>query len=128
MSEDDRNIVIDFFKKANRSKMYKDYPYVAYMQYFEKPKHIGCLMGGLSHFYINSSGHVQPCVFLPVSFGNIMEEDFLDIFKKIREAVPAPLRQPCPAVILCEKKNLNQNDEKQVRYEELRHQRQQMFK
>jgi MoaA/NifB/PqqE/SkfB family radical SAM enzyme len=98
LSEDDRNIVIDFFKKANRDKMYKDYPYVAYMQYFEKPERFGCLMGGLSHFYINSSGHVQPCVFLPVSFGSIMEEDFIDIFKKMRGAVPAPLHQPCPAL------------------------------
>jgi MoaA/NifB/PqqE/SkfB family radical SAM enzyme len=98
LDDDDRKIVTGFFKEANRSKKHKDYPYVAYMQYFEKPEHFGCLMGGLSHFSINSAGNVQPCVFLPFSFGNIIEEDFWDIFKRMREAVPVPLHQPCPAV------------------------------
>lgn len=130
LSAEERKMVTEFFIEANRSKKYKDYPYIAYMQYFEKPERFGCLMGGLSHFYINSSGDIQPCVFLPVSFGNIMEENFLDIFKRMREAVPVPLHHRlCPAVTLPGKINSKRKRkrEKQVRYEEIREEWQQIF-
>ncbi len=102
-SDEDRITVTDFFLEANRNKHYRDYPLVSYMSYFERPHRFGCLMGGLSHFYINSLGDVVPCVYLPVSFGNILEEDFSTIFKKMRQAVPFPLKKECSSVCLAKK-------------------------
>jgi MoaA/NifB/PqqE/SkfB family radical SAM enzyme len=99
-SEEDRRRVTAFYRAVNHSPRYRDYPYVEYLGYFERPEHLGCLMGGHSHLYINGRGQVQPCVFLPVSFGSIMEEAFPRIFERLRRAVPEPLHLPCPAVSL----------------------------
>jgi MoaA/NifB/PqqE/SkfB family radical SAM enzyme len=102
-SDDDRKEVTDFYQEANRSKRYRNYPLVSYMSYFERPHLFACQMGGLSHFYINSRGDVEPCVYLPVSFGNILKEDFDAIFEKMRKAVPFPLKKECPSVYLAGK-------------------------
>lgn len=96
-SNKERETVTDFYLKANRDKKYKDYPLVSYMAYFESPDRFGCHMGGLSHLYISSTGDVQPCIFLPVTFGTIMDEDFSDIYKRMRKAIPGPLNKQCPA-------------------------------
>ena len=107
-SENDREIVTQFFCDSNHHKKYREYPLVAYMNYFERPEHFGCLMGGMSQLYINSNGDVQPCVYLPVTFGNIMKEDFLAIYNKMRKVIPTPLNIRCPsfyiAKIIKEKK------------------------
>ncbi|MDQ1354312.1 MAG: Radical core protein, partial [Acidobacteriota bacterium] len=97
LSREEREVVTTFYKEANLDKKYRNYPSVVYFQYYERPDIYGCLMG-LSHFYINSLGNVQPCIFLPVSFGNIIDEDFQVIFKRMREAFPKPIKQPCPVV------------------------------
>lgn len=101
-TETERQGVTAFFRQVNRGKKYRNYPYIEYFGYYERPEHLGCLMGGQSHLYINSCGYVQPCVFLPVSFGSIMAEPFSDIFEHMRAAVPGPLHCPCPAVQLAE--------------------------
>lgn len=128
-SEDDRNIVTEFFIKANQGRKYKDYPLISYEAYFEDPKRMGCMMGGHSHFHIDSLGNVEPCVFLPVSFGNIMEEDFLDIFKRMRKAIPAPLHKQCPAIYFSEKIRFkkNQGISLPIPYKEMQKEWQEMF-
>lgn len=103
LSEESRKIVNEFFVKANQNKKYKNYPHVAYLHHYEKPELFGCLMGGLSHFYINTSGDVLPCPFLPVSFGNILKEEFLNIYTRMREAVPRPLKKECPSFFVADK-------------------------
>lgn len=95
-----RETVTDFFLSANRDRKYRDYPLVSYMAYFEDPRRFGCNMAGLSHLYINSVGDVQPCIFLPVSFGTIMKEPFSTIYRRMREAVPGPLYKQCPSISL----------------------------
>jgi len=99
----DKKTATEFFIEANKGKKYRNYPLISYEAFFEDPERMGCMMGGYSHFYIDSLGNVEPCVFLPVSFGNIMEEDFMSIFKRMKKAVPAPLYIPCPAASLAEK-------------------------
>jgi MoaA/NifB/PqqE/SkfB family radical SAM enzyme len=99
-SEAERMVAMDFFKVANRSQRHRDYPFVTYISYYEKAEHFGCLMGGLSHLYIDSRGNVQPCVFLPVSFGNILKEDFGTVYKKMRSATPGPVYGQCPSISL----------------------------
>jgi MoaA/NifB/PqqE/SkfB family radical SAM enzyme len=99
-SDEDRKVVTDFYIRANTGKDYKDYPLISYEAFAEAPENMGCMMAGHSHLYIDSSGNVEPCVFLPVSFGNIMEEDFQIIFNRMRDAIPKPLHVTCPSLQL----------------------------
>jgi MoaA/NifB/PqqE/SkfB family radical SAM enzyme len=109
-STEDRQRVTEFFKIANHSKKYRHYPKVTYVDYYENADHLGCLMGGLFHFYIDSQGNVQPCVFMPVSFGNILQEDIQTIFFKMRKDIPRPPKNGCPAKqvsqLICEHQQL----------------------
>jgi MoaA/NifB/PqqE/SkfB family radical SAM enzyme len=100
LSKDDHEQLVQFFKKINSQIQYRDYPIVHYVAYAESPTQRGCMMGGLSHMYIDSRGNVDPCVFLPVTFGNIMEEDFETIYARMRKAIPRPLRAECPSLQL----------------------------
>lgn len=77
---------IDFNKKIN----FKNYP-SASMQVFEaSPIAFGCTAGGIERFYINAHGEVQPCEFLNVSFGNVQEEEFVEIYKRMRQSFKKP--------------------------------------
>lgn len=96
-SEEDRKTVTDLFLRMNSQRRYRDYPVLSYLGFEESPENLGCQMGGLAHFSIDGLGNVQPCVFLPVSFGNIRGEAFSEIFARMRRAVPFRLRQECPA-------------------------------
>jgi MoaA/NifB/PqqE/SkfB family radical SAM enzyme len=98
-NEEDRRITTEFFDEVRFSRKYDGYPLIFYIQYFE----------GLSHFSINSKGDVQACVFLPVSFGNVLEEDLREIYKKMREAIPAPLHKMCPSLYLEETIKIKKN-------------------
>jgi MoaA/NifB/PqqE/SkfB family radical SAM enzyme len=101
-SEQDRQQTEDFYEKANKGGRYADIPFIFYEMYLEAPQRLGCRLGGLSLFYIDSLGNVLPCVFVPVSFGNIMQEDFGTIWKRMREAAPQPLRAGCAAFKMAE--------------------------
>jgi MoaA/NifB/PqqE/SkfB family radical SAM enzyme len=102
LNHNDCNILKDFYIKGNTARKYKSYPLIYYPHYLESPQNQGCLMAGLSHFYIDGSGNVTPCVFMPVSFGNILKDDFNTIWQKIRNAVPHPIYKPCASLLLNE--------------------------
>jgi MoaA/NifB/PqqE/SkfB family radical SAM enzyme len=50
----------------------------------------GCTAGGTDRFYINAKGDVQPCEFLNISFGNIKEEPFENIYDRMRHEFHIP--------------------------------------
>jgi len=100
LTEDDRRRLVEFFLQMNTGKRYRRYPVVHYVAFAESPAQRGCMMGGLSHLCIDSRGNVNPCVFLPVTFGNIMEEDFQTIYRRMRKAIPHPLHKECPSLQL----------------------------
>jgi len=100
LDEEDKDVLRKLYIACNTSVSYRDYPLICYDAFAEAPENMGCMMAGHSHFYINSSGDVQPCVFLPVSFGNIMQQDLQIIFQKMREAIPAPMHTICPSLQL----------------------------
>jgi MoaA/NifB/PqqE/SkfB family radical SAM enzyme len=100
LTDRDRNILKQFVEQGNSTKRFRDYPIIYYVARAESPEQAGCMMGGLFHFHVDSKGNVNPCVFLPVSFGNIMEESFEGIFARMREAVPWPLHIQCPSLLL----------------------------
>ncbi len=82
--------LLDLHYKYNNNPDYLDYPPVS-SQVFESVKqHFGCTAGGIERFYINVEGEVQPCEFVNVTFGNVMEEDFVDIYKRMRRFYAVP--------------------------------------
>jgi hypothetical protein len=95
-------IFTEFYLKGNNDPAYRDHPIVHYVGHIERPENLGCLMGGHSHYYIDSAGNVDPCVFVPVSFGNILRENLCDIFSRMRTAIPHPLHTECPSIRVAE--------------------------
>jgi len=78
----------DFIKKLRsiQALVNKDisYPTLATFSAFENIDVMGCRAG---HIYcaINNDGEVFPCVVTPVSFGNILREDFKIIWNRMYE-------------------------------------------
>jgi MoaA/NifB/PqqE/SkfB family radical SAM enzyme len=88
-------------KKVNLYNLdvkYEDFPAISAQIIEEDADLFGCTAGGTDRFYINAKGDVQPCEFLNLSFGNIAEEDFSEIYQRMRKAFEIP--QNCLA---CEK-------------------------
>jgi len=49
---------------------------------------------GIRHSYITAKGDWTPCDFIPMSFGNVLEEDMREIWQRMNEAVGVP-KQSC---------------------------------
>ncbi|HET7293438.1 MAG TPA: radical SAM protein, partial [Vicinamibacteria bacterium] len=117
--DEDRAAVRRFFAVAQDGRRYRAYPAVYHPAWFEAPENLGCLMAGLSHLYIDSLGNVEPCVFLPVAFGNIRAEPFTAIYARMRRAVPRPIREACPAVALAARVGFGSDKPLPLPYESL---------
>jgi MoaA/NifB/PqqE/SkfB family radical SAM enzyme len=100
LSKEDKEMLTNVYIRSNTSKEYENYPLISYEAFSESPGNMGCMMAGNSLLYIDSLGNVEPCVFLPVSFGNFLNEDFTVILDRMRKAVPKPLNITCPSVLL----------------------------
>jgi MoaA/NifB/PqqE/SkfB family radical SAM enzyme len=98
LTSEERREATEFFIQGNTRRRYRHYPLIYYVPYTEAPERMGCTMGGLSHMTIDSMGNVNPCVFLPVTFGNILEEDFGSIYRRMREKIPRPIHKECPSI------------------------------
>lgn len=103
LEEDDRKKLADFTRSGNKKRTYKNYPLIYYVAHIEGKAQLGCHMGGLSHFYIDSKGNVCPCVFFPITYGNITKEDINDIYIRMRRNIPRPVPTDCPSVVLSER-------------------------
>lgn len=82
----------------NLASRYRDYPAISAQIIEEDQEMFGCTAGGTDRVYLNAKGDVQPCEFLNISFGNIVDEDVGLIYQRMREAFKIP--QTC---ISCEK-------------------------
>jgi MoaA/NifB/PqqE/SkfB family radical SAM enzyme len=60
---------------------------VNYLGHFEGREHFGC-NAGRKMLYVDAFGEVSPCVFLPLSFGNVAERPLKEIFAEIRSRFP----------------------------------------
>ena len=74
----------------NGKGVYKDHPSLSAQVFEESEDIFGCTAGGVDRFYIGSSGEVQPCEFLNISFGNVKDEDFITIFRRMRSFFKIP--------------------------------------
>jgi MoaA/NifB/PqqE/SkfB family radical SAM enzyme len=97
-TDDDFAFIKKKVNSYNLDKRYASFPSISAQIIEEDPEMFGCTAGGTDRLYINAKGDVQPCEFLNISFGNIAEEDFGVIYKRMRKAFEVP--QTC---IACEK-------------------------
>lgn len=61
---------------------------VNYLAHFEGKEHFGC-NAGHKMVYVDPFGEVGPCVFIPMSFGNVKEKSIKTIFKEMRKYFPS---------------------------------------
>lgn len=80
----------ELVRRYNHHPDYRDYPAIAAQALIEDGSRFGCTAGGVDRFYINAKGDVQPCEFLNLSFGNILQEDFSAIFTRMRRSFDPP--------------------------------------
>jgi MoaA/NifB/PqqE/SkfB family radical SAM enzyme len=79
------------------SRARPDHPSLAAQVFEEGREVLGCTAGAVDRFYVGASGDVQPCEFLNLSFGNVTEEPFATILKRMR----AVFREPCCDWLCC---------------------------
>lgn len=88
-----------FQVELNTSPRYRDYPSVQARAFMEDEKVNGC-NGGNALAYVDSSGNLQACDLLQLSFGNVMEEDVETVFRRLKKHFPHPKKGRCPAQTL----------------------------
>jgi len=89
-NKDELQHVKGLVKKYNKTRKLYKHPAITAQIIEEDSEHYGCAAGGTDRFYINAKGDVQPCEFLNISFGNINNESFIDIFNRMREEFNTP--------------------------------------
>jgi MoaA/NifB/PqqE/SkfB family radical SAM enzyme len=101
-TDKDLSAIKSVVNKYNLDAKYRRYPAISAQIIEESGEMFGCTAGGTDRFYINAKGDVQPCEFLNISFGNIGEEDFDAIYRRMR----GQFREPGDCW-LCEKYSRN---------------------
>jgi MoaA/NifB/PqqE/SkfB family radical SAM enzyme len=80
ITEEDRQKLVNFQDRFNK----KGKITVNYLGHFEGKEHFGCNAGN-KMVYIDAFGEVSPCVFAPLTFGNVQERPFQDIFREMKQ-------------------------------------------
>ncbi len=82
----ERQVLRQAHLRANRARRL---PKVSSFAQIESPEMYGC-GAGFQHLYIDAGGHVCPCDFTPISFGNILREPLADIWRRMNAAFARP--------------------------------------
>ena len=61
---------------------------INYLGHFEGAETFGC-NAGCKMVYVDPFGEVSPCVFIPMSFGNVRERPLADIYEDMRSLFPS---------------------------------------
>lgn len=61
---------------------------VNYLGHFEEREHFGC-NAGHKMVYVDAFGEVSPCVFVPMTFGNVREKSVREIIASLRRRFPS---------------------------------------
>jgi MoaA/NifB/PqqE/SkfB family radical SAM enzyme len=83
ITEDERRELAAMQDEYNR----KSGMTVNYLGHFEGAETFGC-NAGCKMVYVDAFGEVSPCVFLPMSFGNVRERPLADIVAEMRAVFP----------------------------------------
>ncbi len=85
-TEQDKTKIRELQYEINKKK---DLPKIMALAHINSVNNYGC-NAGRTHLYINANGEVCPCDFSPISFGNILNESFEQIYKKMNGYFPKP--------------------------------------
>ncbi|MBM3302163.1 MAG: radical SAM protein, partial [Deltaproteobacteria bacterium] len=86
-------------KDLHNDPSYRSHPPLSGLStWLEKDPAFGCQCR-FEYLFITSEGDVQPCEVSEISFGNINEEEFPEIYKRICRAFPAPSTGCIPMVM-----------------------------
>ncbi len=61
---------------------------VNYLGHFEGQEHFGC-NAGHKMVYVDAFGDISPCVFTPMTFGNIKDDSIENLFLKMKQCFPS---------------------------------------
>jgi len=87
ITEEERLMLIDLQDRFNKN----DKMTVNYLGHFESETNFGCTAGH-KMIYVDAFGEVAPCVFVPMSFGNVQEKSLQSIFREMRTLFPSENR------------------------------------
>jgi MoaA/NifB/PqqE/SkfB family radical SAM enzyme len=87
ISEEERQMLIRVQDRHNKA----DGMTVNYLGHFEGREHFGCNAGN-KMVYVDAHGNVSPCVFTPISFGNVKERSISEIYPAMRGCFPTENR------------------------------------
>ncbi|MHC4185425.1 MAG: radical SAM protein [Planctomycetota bacterium] len=79
LDEADRALILEYQGEVAQDS---SLPILSCFLYLESARAFGC-GAGLTHLYIDGSGEVCPCNFVPLSFGNIMDEPLAGILERM---------------------------------------------
>jgi MoaA/NifB/PqqE/SkfB family radical SAM enzyme len=83
ITEEERTMLIrlqDFYNEQGKMT-------VNYLGHFEDAQHFGC-SAGHKMVYVDAFGEVSPCVFIPMTFGNVQEKSIKEIYNEMRQRFP----------------------------------------
>ncbi len=83
ITQDEREMLIAMQDEHNR----KGGMTVNYLGHFEDARYFGCTAGH-KMLYIDAFGDVSPCVFIPMTFGNVNTKSLKDIYKTMSDRFP----------------------------------------
>ncbi len=88
LSDDEREALHDLHKEINESAD-KRYPRVFSFPYVEGADYMGC-GAGCTRLHVTALGHVTPCDFTSISFGNIQRENIETIWDRMKRYFNQP--------------------------------------
>lgn len=84
ITEEERLSLVNLQDRYNR----KGGMTVNYLAHFEGREHFGC-NAGHKMVYIDAFGDISPCVFTPMTFGNILRTNLIDLVHEMRQLFPS---------------------------------------
>ncbi len=83
ITEDERQSLVALQDRYNRDGRIT----VNYLGHFEGREHFGC-NAGCKMVYVDAFGDVSPCVFVPMTFGNVREQPVREIIAGLQQRFP----------------------------------------
>jgi len=93
------NAIKKFHIAVNTDPRYRDYPSISARALLESDDFYGCTAGN-ALIYVDSSGNLQACDLLQISFGNVLEEGVDTVYKRMKNYIPHYISGRCPAQTL----------------------------
>lgn len=84
ITEDERLNLIRLQDKYNKEGKIT----INYLGHFEGSEHFGC-NAGRKMIYVDAFGEVSPCVFTPMTLGNVQEKSVIDIYNEMKTHFPS---------------------------------------